>query len=66
MLVDKTVLVTGASSGIGRACAEQFAAAGARLVLCARRADRLVALAEALDTDVHVLPLDVRNRQAVE
>lgn len=66
MLVDRTVLVTGASSGIGRACAEAFAAAGARLVVCARRADRLDELAATLDTDVHTVALDVRDRAAVE
>ncbi|MGH3665198.1 MAG: SDR family NAD(P)-dependent oxidoreductase [Egibacteraceae bacterium] len=66
MLVDATVLVTGASSGIGRACAEAFAAAGARLLLCARRTDRLAELAGKFDTEVHTFALDVRDRAAVE
>jgi len=65
MLVDATVFVTGASSGIGRACAEAFARAGARLVLCARRRDRLTGLADSLDAEVRILPLDVRDRAAV-
>ncbi|MDQ3709734.1 MAG: SDR family NAD(P)-dependent oxidoreductase [Actinomycetota bacterium] len=66
MLVDATVFVTGASSGIGRACAEAFARAGARLVLCARRHDRLTELADSLDAEVRILPLDVRDRAAVD
>ena len=66
MLVDQTVFVTGASSGIGRACAEQFAAAGARLLLCARRRERLDELAASLDTEVHTFVLDVRDRAAVQ
>ena len=66
MLVDRTVLVTGASSGIGASCARQFAAAGARLVLCARREDRLRALADELEADVHAVVLDVRDRAAVQ
>jgi len=65
-----TVLVTGASSGIGRACAELFAASGARLVLVARRAERLEALAarlsETFGVDVRSLPLDVARRSEVE
>lgn len=65
MLVDATVLVTGASSGIGLACAQAFARAGARLVLCARRRDRLTGLADSLDAEVGILPLDVRDRAAV-
>lgn len=66
MLRDSTVLVTGASSGIGRACARAFAAAGARLLLCARRADRLARLVEDLDTDSRHFALDVRDREAVD
>lgn len=67
MLEGATVLVTGASSGIGRACAEAFARAGARLLLCARREDRLAEVAAALgDAEVHTFVLDVRDRAAVE
>ena len=45
----KKVLVTGASKGLGRVCAEAFARAGADLLLCARSGDRLEALVAALD-----------------
>jgi 3-hydroxy acid dehydrogenase/malonic semialdehyde reductase len=65
----RTVVVTGASSGIGEACAQLFAAAGDRLVLVARREDRIASLAstlaEAHGTESHVVALDVRDREAV-
>jgi 3-hydroxy acid dehydrogenase / malonic semialdehyde reductase len=66
VLVDATVLVTGATSGIGRACAHAFAARGARLVLCGRREDRLAQVAGELDAEVHTFLLDVRDRAAVD
>lgn len=66
----KNVLVTGASSGIGRACAEVFATRGCRLLLAARRKDRLDELATSLQErygfEVLAAVLDVRNRGAVE
>ncbi len=63
---DKTVLITGASSGIGLACAEAFSREGAKLILAARRKDRLIDLAETLGTETLPLELDVRDRAAVE
>jgi 3-hydroxy acid dehydrogenase / malonic semialdehyde reductase len=66
MLVDRTVFVTGASSGIGASCARAFAAAGARLLLCGRRADRLRLLADELGAEAHPFELDVRDRAAVD
>ena len=46
--MNKTVLITGASSGIGEGCARKFASEGARLILNSRSADKLEALAESL------------------
>lgn len=69
-LTGKTVLITGASSGIGAACAEVFAEAGCRLILAARRLERLDAVAHRLREDhgckVLTTTLDVRDRQAVD
>jgi 3-hydroxy acid dehydrogenase / malonic semialdehyde reductase len=61
-----TVLVTGASSGIGAAIVRRFAQDGFRVILAARRQDRLDALAAELEGEHTVLPLDVRDRSAVE
>jgi NADP-dependent 3-hydroxy acid dehydrogenase YdfG len=65
VLVDARVLITGASSGIGAACAEAFARAGAGLILCARRVDKVAELVSRLDADAEVVELDVRDREAV-
>ena len=69
-LSDTTVMITGASSGIGLACAKLFAPRVARLVLTARRVDRLEALAAELcdrhDIEVHIAGLDVRARDTVD
>ena len=66
---DRVVLITGASSGIGAACAKVFAAAGAKLIVAARRKDQLKQLADELSqtgTQVHPLVLDVRDRSSVQ
>ncbi|AWN22674.1 NAD(P)-dependent oxidoreductase [Deinococcus irradiatisoli] len=60
----KVVLITGASSGIGRAAAKLFAAQGARLVLAARSADKLQALAAELP-EALALPTDMLDEAAV-
>lgn len=69
-LRNRTVMITGASSGIGEACARAFAVEGARLLLAARRVDRLKSLADSLgdglDTEAHVIELDVRDAAAVD
>ena len=60
----KHVLITGASRGIGRACAEAFAAAGARVLLVARPSDELQQLAASMRTaggDASAAPCDVTD-----
>jgi 3-hydroxy acid dehydrogenase / malonic semialdehyde reductase len=65
---NKVILITGASSGIGSACARLFAEQKAKLILTARRGDRLQLLAEELasKTDVQTLIMDVRDRSSVQ
>ena len=66
----KTILVTGASSGIGKATAKAFASYGAHLILCARRLDRIEVLGRDLrkthGVQVRTGQLDVRNQPEVE
>ena len=66
--MNKTILITGASSGIGEGCARKFASQGARLILNSRSADKLTALAEELkekyDAECYVMPFDVCNRES--
>ncbi|EMR03596.1 SDR family NAD(P)-dependent oxidoreductase [Cesiribacter andamanensis] len=63
-----TVLITGATSGIGQATARLLGSQGYRLVLCGRRQERLAELQEELSPlcPVHTLQFDVRDRAAVE
>lgn len=62
----RTVFITGATAGFGEAIARRYAAAGARLVVCGRRADRLQVIAGGLaPAPVHPVTLDVRDRKAV-
>ncbi|MCJ2063950.1 SDR family oxidoreductase [Methylobacterium sp. J-088] len=68
-LTGQHVLVTGASSGLGRHFAGTLAGAGARLTLCARRADALadtVAAVTAAGGDAHAVVMDVTDRASVE
>ena len=65
LLSDKIVFITGASSGIGRACAFEFAREGANLILSARRMERIKDLAESIKKDfgvkTHFIQFDVRD-----
>ncbi|EFN54323.1 hypothetical protein CHLNCDRAFT_53139 [Chlorella variabilis] len=69
-IAGQVVLITGASAGIGEACAWRFAAEGCKLVLVARRQGRLEALKAALQQHysvaVHTVCMDVRDLPAIE
>jgi NADP-dependent 3-hydroxy acid dehydrogenase YdfG len=63
----KTIVITGATSGFGRACAEIFAAAGWRLVLCGRRKERLAELEKKFGRQaVHCACFDICRLSEVE
>lgn len=66
--MNKTILITGASGGIGEGCARKFASQGARLILNARNAGKLIALSQELkekyDADCYVMPFDVCDRES--
>lgn len=69
-LKNKIVFITGASSGIGEACAQSFAEAGAHVLLCARRLSVVQALAQQLKktygVETHAFQLDVRDYAMVK
>src|SRR5437762_13271898 len=70
MSENKIVLVTGASSGIGAACAVAFAKKNYDLILCARREERLKKLREQIlmlhDISIHLASFDVSNRKMTD
>jgi 3-hydroxy acid dehydrogenase/malonic semialdehyde reductase len=67
--MNRTIFITGATSGFGEACARKFAAGGDHLILTGRREDRLIKLKQELEErfGIQVLPLvfDVQDRAAV-
>jgi 3-hydroxy acid dehydrogenase/malonic semialdehyde reductase len=69
-LKNKIVFITGATSGIGKACATEFAKADANLILCARRIELLNKLADQIIKEhkikIHFGKVDVRNKNEVD
>ena len=67
MSIAKTAFITGATSGIGREIAREFAKNNIRLILCGRRQERLDELQAELSvhTEVHTLNFDVRDKEKV-
>lgn len=67
--MNKTILVTGATSGIGQACVKRFAKEGHNIILTGRREDRLNKMVSDLNSafagSFYALPFDVRNRDEV-
>ncbi len=67
--MSKIVFITGATSGIGKACAEKFANAGCNLIITGRRNDRLLAikkeLEEKFNTEILTLNFDVQDKELV-
>src|SRR5277367_3101629 len=65
--MNRTILITGATSGFGEACARKFAESGDHLILTGRRKERLEFLQHELEGKVRVLPLvfDVQDKDAV-
>jgi 3-hydroxy acid dehydrogenase / malonic semialdehyde reductase len=64
--MQKTILITGATAGFGKACAERFAREGWRLILVGRRKERLLELADRLaGAPIYLAPVDVRERESL-
>ena len=66
-MIKKTILITGATSGIGKATAQIFARNHYKIIICGRRKERLEELEKELSeyTEVHSLVFDVRDKNAV-
>jgi NADP-dependent 3-hydroxy acid dehydrogenase YdfG len=67
--MNRTVLITGATSGIGKACAIKFAQEGYQVIICGRRKEKLEQLQQQLSskyqTQVHILCFDIQNKDAI-
>ena len=62
---EKIILITGASSGIGKATAEILGGGKNKLIICGRRKDRLEKLRSQINGEVHILNFDVRDKKSV-
>ncbi len=66
MLTNKTIFITGATSGFGLACARLFVKNGAKVIATGRRKEKLEELQKELGEKVHIAALDVRDKNAVK
>jgi 3-oxoacyl-[acyl-carrier protein] reductase len=61
----RTALITGASRGIGKACAQALASSGHRVILAARSAEKLAEVAKEIGAEAFVLEMDLANRDSI-
>jgi 3-hydroxy acid dehydrogenase / malonic semialdehyde reductase len=68
--MNRTILVTGATSGIGKACAIRYAMLNDRIIICGRRSDRLKIIADEIrstyNSEVYTLSFDIKLKESVE
>lgn len=64
--MSKTVFITGASAGFGAACAHRFSKAGYKLILLARRLNKLQSIADTLETPCHIIAADIRDADTIQ